>query len=84
MKPIVAFAALFWNLAFAAAPSTDKPEAHRFQAATSYFKWLKTERPELYMHATYRRPERRHVSDRPPLQPQTGTTLKPTPGRPSP
>jgi hypothetical protein len=29
-------------------------KAQRFQAATAYFKWLKTERPELYRYATYR------------------------------
>jgi HEAT repeat protein len=32
-------------------------KAQRFQAATAYFKWLKSERPELYMYVTYRRPE---------------------------
>ncbi len=30
-------------------------KAQRFQATTAYFKWLKTERPELYKYATYRR-----------------------------
>jgi hypothetical protein len=30
-------------------------KAQRFQAATAYFKWLRTERPELYRYATYRR-----------------------------
>jgi HEAT repeat protein len=29
-------------------------KAQRFQAATAYFKWLKTERPELYKYVTYR------------------------------
>ena len=30
-------------------------KAQRFQAATAYFKWLKSERPDLYKYATYRR-----------------------------
>jgi hypothetical protein len=30
-------------------------KAHRFQAATAYFKWLKAERPEVYRYATYLR-----------------------------
>lgn len=30
-------------------------KAQRFQAATAYFKWLKSEHPELYKYATYRR-----------------------------
>jgi HEAT repeat protein len=30
-------------------------KAQRFQAATAYFKWLKTQRPELYRFVTYRR-----------------------------
>jgi hypothetical protein len=29
-------------------------KAQRFQAATAYFRWLKTERPELYSYVTYR------------------------------
>ncbi len=28
-------------------------KAQRFEAAIAYFKWLKTERPELYRYATY-------------------------------
>ena len=39
---------------FDAITSAEK-KAQRFQAATAYFKWLKTERPELYRYATYRR-----------------------------
>jgi hypothetical protein len=31
-------------------------KAQRFQAATAYFKWLKSERPELYRFVTYRPP----------------------------
>ena len=30
-------------------------KAQRFQAAAAYFRWLKTERPELYKNVTYRR-----------------------------
>jgi hypothetical protein len=30
-------------------------KTQRFQAATAYFKWLKSERPDLYKYATYRR-----------------------------
>jgi HEAT repeat protein len=30
-------------------------KAQRFRAATAYFKWLKSEHPELYKYATYRR-----------------------------
>jgi HEAT repeat protein len=30
-------------------------KAQRFEAATAYFKWLKSERPELYRYATYTR-----------------------------
>jgi hypothetical protein len=30
-------------------------KVRRFQAATAYFKWLKTERPDLYRYVTYRR-----------------------------
>ncbi len=30
-------------------------KAQRFQVATAYFKWLKSEHPELYKYATYRR-----------------------------
>jgi HEAT repeat protein len=29
-------------------------KVERFRAATAYFKWLKSERPELYKYATYR------------------------------
>jgi HEAT repeat protein len=39
---------------FGAITSAEK-KAQRFQAATAYFKWLKTERPELYRYVTYRR-----------------------------
>jgi hypothetical protein len=39
---------------FDAITSAEK-KAQRFQGATAYFKWLKTERPELYRYATYRR-----------------------------
>jgi HEAT repeat protein len=39
---------------FDAVTSAEK-KAQRFHAATAYFKWLKTERPELYKHLTYRR-----------------------------
>ena len=37
--------------------TTAERKAERFQAVTAYFKWLKTERPELYNYATYRRRE---------------------------
>ena len=39
---------------FDAITSAEK-KAKRFQAATAYFKWLKTERPELYNYVTYPR-----------------------------
>ena len=39
---------------FDAVTSAEK-KAKRFRAATAYFKWLKTERPELYSYATYPR-----------------------------
>jgi hypothetical protein len=38
---------------FDAITSAEK-KVQRFQAATAYFKWLKTERPELYRYVTYR------------------------------
>ena len=45
---------------FDAVTSAEK-KAQRFDAATAYFKWLKTERPELYQHATSHRIIRRQA-----------------------
>jgi hypothetical protein len=39
--------------------TTAEKKLRRLQATTAYFKWLKTERPELYRHATYRVDSRR-------------------------
>jgi hypothetical protein len=35
--------------------TTAEKKAERFRAVTAYFKWLKTERPELYSYVTYPR-----------------------------
>jgi hypothetical protein len=43
-----------FSVPFDAIASAEK-KALRFHAATAYFKWLKTERPELYENVTYRK-----------------------------